>query len=399
MGKRNFQLPGEEDLNKDQDRVLALPEDGQYLIVGGPGTGKSVVALLRALKYQDNNDYVFLVYNKVLKELSRQLLNTRSNKYLTILHWFYYAYVRLTDEKRTPKKFENGYGKPDYAAIINKYEELEYSSRSLHIIIDEGQDMPPPFYEALVCAGYENFFIVADQNQQITDDHSSRQELTDNLGLEPKDVIELKINYRNSHPIALFANHFYTDKGSPPPDLPDKPSLETPTLYKEIAEKDVFAMILREADKDDRKLIGVVVANNSIRDTYVNNIRSLDISLDNPRPVVSTYSSKEKNSVSIDFSQGGIVVLNDKSIKGLEFDIVYIILDGLNIYNNDQISMKKRLYVMSSRAIEKLVLISTQDNSAVLSLLPTDEKVIKTVKNAEELEEISVSNFDDDILF
>jgi len=35
MAERRFKLPGEEELNKDQDRVLALPEDGQYLVVGG----------------------------------------------------------------------------------------------------------------------------------------------------------------------------------------------------------------------------------------------------------------------------------------------------------------------------------------------------------------------------
>jgi DNA helicase IV len=158
-------------------------------------------------------------------------------------------------------------------------------------------------------------------------------------------------------------------------------------------------MLLREADKDDRKLIGVVVANDINRDSYVNSMRNLELSLDNSHPIISTYSSKEKKSVSIDFSQGGIVILNDKSIKGLEFDIVYIILDGFKVYNNDQTTMKKRLYVMSSRAIEKLTLISTQDNSAILSLLPTDEKIMKKVVGFEEQSKPKVDNFDENFLF
>jgi len=395
MGKRNFQLPGEEHLNKDQDRVLALPEDGQYLIVGGPGTGKSVVALLRALKYQDNNDYVFLVYNHVLEKSTNMLIDTilkgtTLSQFIYKLHW--HLFKEFMPER---EKF-----KPDYDALIKKVDGLDDEERSLHLIIDEGQDMPPKYYEALQCAGYQNFFIVADQNQQITDDHSSRQELTDNLGLEPKDVIELKINYRNTHPIALFAGYFYTDKGSPLPDLPDKASLETPTLHTGLINKNVATMIIREADKDNRKLIGVVVANDKIRDSYVKSIRNLDISLDNTPPDISTYSSKIDEPVSIDFSKGGIVVLNDRSIKGLEFDVVYIILDGFKIYNNDQkTSMKKRLYVMSSRAIDKLALVSTQNNSAVLSLLPTDEKVMKTVKGFEVLSKPEVDNFNEDILF
>jgi DNA helicase IV len=401
MAKRNFRLPGEEELNKDQDRVLALPEGGQYLIVGGPGTGKSVVALLRALKYQDNNDYVFLVYNKLLKALSRQLLNTKSNKYLTILHWFYHAYEQLTNEHSSPKKSNNGYSLPDYDAIINKFKQLELSPRSLHIIIDEGQDMPQPFYESLQYAGYQNFFIVADQNQQITEDHSSRQELTDMLGLEPEDVIELKINYRNSYPIAVFARHFYTDKATPPPELPGRVSLETPVLYNTLKNETIFDIILREADKDDRKLIGVIVANDVVRNRYVNGIRNLNIRLDNPSPVISSYSSKDKNSVNIDFSQGGIVILNDKSIKGLEFDVVYIILDDFRIYNNDKTSMKKCLYVMSSRAIEKLVLVSTQREPAIISLLPKDDTIMKIVNGIEVQPEqvVSSDDFADDIPF
>ena len=349
MGKRNFRLPGEEELNKDQDRVLALPEGGQYLIVGGPGTGKSVVALLRALKYQDGNDYVFLVFNQVLEKYTCQLVNIRLRgttlpKFIYKLHWHLFKEYMPEIEKY----------KPDYDLLVKKINNLEYKARALHLIIDEGQDMPPKYYESLQCAGYANFFIVADQNQQITDDHSSRQELTDMLGLEPEDVIELKINYRNSQPVALFSRYFYTDKASPPPEIPDRTSLETPVLYKGLTNHAVFEMVLREADKDDRKLVGVIVANDVIRNSYVNGIRNLSIVLDNPSPVISSYSSKDLNPVKVDFSQGGIVILNDKSIKGLEFDIVYIILDDFKIYNNDKTSMKKRLYVMSSRAIEKL---------------------------------------------
>ena len=396
MAKRKFRLPGEEELNKDQDRVLALPEDGQYLIVGGPGTGKSVVALLRALKYQENKDYVFLVYNHVLETSTCQLIDIRLRgttlpKFIYKLHWHLFREYMPEIEKY----------KPDYVLLIKKIMELENKAKTQHLIIDEGQDMPPKYYEALQYTGYENFFIVADQNQQITDDHSSRHELTDILGLEPEDVIELKINYRNSHPIALLAQHFYTDKASPLPELPKMASLETPVFYDALKNDTTFEMILREADKDDRKLIVVVVANDEIRNKYVNGIRNLDINLDNIRPVVSTYSSKGNKAVNIDFSQGGIVILNDKSIKGLEFDIVYIILDGFKIYNNDKTSMKKRLYVMSSRAIEKLALVSTQHESAILSLLPNDSAIMKTISSLEEQPEptVAIEESEDDIPF
>ena len=43
MSSRKFELPNEKKLNKEQERILGLPEKGQYLIVGGPGTGKSSI--------------------------------------------------------------------------------------------------------------------------------------------------------------------------------------------------------------------------------------------------------------------------------------------------------------------------------------------------------------------
>ena len=228
--------------------------------------------------------------------------------------------------------------------------------------------------------GIENFFIVADQNQQITEDNSSRQELTDLLGLEVEDVIELKENYRNSHPIGLFSSSFFTDLSSPPPNLPSisKSSLGIPILYEYSNYQDCVKMILREADRDNRNLIGVVTANDNVRDTYVAKLETIELKLDNPKPIISTYSSKDKKAPNINFAYSGIVVLNDKSIKGLEFDIVFIMIDGFKVYNNDMDSMKKRFYVMSSRAIKKLVLLKSENyNDGVESILPKDDSILR----------------------
>ena len=51
MAKRKFELPGIQDLSKEQEAARALPSEGQHLIVGGPGTGKSVLALIRGRRH------------------------------------------------------------------------------------------------------------------------------------------------------------------------------------------------------------------------------------------------------------------------------------------------------------------------------------------------------------
>jgi hypothetical protein len=375
--KRIFKLPSVESLNKDQDRILRLPEAGQFLIIGGPGTGKSVVALLRAMKYHKNNNYAFLTFNKVLLSATKQLVDFKLTSF-TLDSWIGKAYWKVF-QSYLPT-IHKGNRKIDYAKIIEKLEEAGIQTNNTHLIIDEGQDKPRSYYETLIYLGIENFFIVADSNQQITEENTSRETLTELLALEDDEVIELKENYRNSHPIALFAQHFFTDPSSPIPTLPSKfkSFLGTPIHYKYTHYEACVKIILREADRDNRNLIAVVVATEELREVYVEALHSIEIKLDNPRPIISSYSFKEKKVPDIKFDYSGIVVLNDKSVKGLEFDIVYVIIDGFKVYQNNEDSMKKRFYVMSSRAIKKLVFFQSQSYvGGVEKLLPQDENILK----------------------
>jgi len=76
MAKREFELPGIHELSKEQEQAIRLPMEGCYLIVGGPGTGKTVVTLLRLRRYvqkRKNGESLFLVYNHLLHETARQL--------------------------------------------------------------------------------------------------------------------------------------------------------------------------------------------------------------------------------------------------------------------------------------------------------------------------------------
>ena len=354
-----------------------FPKNGCFLVVGGPGTGKSVVALLRAMKFADD-DYLFLTYNHVLSSSSKQLFTEDELKANTANSWFYKTYYERY-ERYVPEKKDRI---PDYSRIADQYQKENIAEHDIQLIVDEAQDMEAGYYECLMELGFTNFFLLADQNQQITDEHSTRQELTDLLGLDATDVIELKTNHRNSTPIAVLAGHFYTDKSSPPPELPERPSIDTPTLYEYNRVDSCVELILREADKDDTRLIGVIVASDTKREDYVKKLRNMDINRDNPKPLVSTYSNgsysnKKEVAVDIDFSLGGIVVLNDKSVKGIEFDTVFIVTDGLKVINNDRDLIKKRLYVMCSRAREKLVILKSASlQSNVIDLFPQDENIL-----------------------
>ncbi len=202
MAKRRFQLPGIQDLSKEQERVRALPLEGQHLIIGGPGTGKSVMALLRAKSLADDEkDYRFLVFNHLLRQ-SSQLLFGNELKNEQWQRWFLQCFKANVNNEvpRLEKQPGSRYLAPfDWSTIVRLCESVETNDEMLtrpFLVIDEGQDMPPSFYQAVVALGFENLFVVADQNQQIvSNENSSRQDLEAALALAPSSTIELTENY------------------------------------------------------------------------------------------------------------------------------------------------------------------------------------------------------------
>ncbi|MCY4361955.1 MAG: ATP-binding domain-containing protein [Gammaproteobacteria bacterium] len=385
---RRFSLPGIHDLNKDQDEALALPLEGQHLIVGGPGTGKSVVALLRTRRLAENNrTYRTLVYNHLLDRSNRHLFGSGQTFVAdTWDSWFrdickYFFGAAPTHEPEKP----GGYPPIDWEAVeqqVHSLDNIEDQSGKF-LVIDEGQDMPPAFYRTLTHLGFENFYVAADQNQQIHPDRcSSRQDIENTLAIEPGDTLELITNYRNTRPVALLARHFYpADPASPRPDLPDlKPAAATPELWTygrvNTATLAVIAEnILRLSDRNPRKLIGIVTPDNTVRTKFNDALRRANPKLDNGKSPLRTYVSGQRELP--DFGQGGLMVINAQSCKGLEFDTTILADVDQHQPKHDPHALKARFYVMVARAREQVVLLRTGNVCPVVDgLLPTDPAIL-----------------------
>ncbi len=388
MAKRKFNLPGIQDLSKSQEDARALPKDGQHLIIGGPGTGKSVLALLRARRYhRDKDDYVFLVYNKLLHQASGQLFgeDLYSQQWQS---WFEKTFRTRTNEAvpKLPAKSGTGWREVDWpkiAAMIGNVSGAIDASKFPYLIIDEGQDMPPQFYESLVNFGFENFFVAADQNQQIVpDQNSTRQEISDALSIEPDDVIELCDNYRNTYPIARLAREFYTgDPASPPPQLPARAEVaKKPILlqYKETQFDELIGRVLKMADLDPSKLVGVITPDNKVRERYFNALNNNMVKLDHEKSRIRTYK-KGMDASPLLFDEGGIMIINAQSCKGLEFDAVILADIHKHFCRHDLEDQKKRLfYVMVARAIDTIIMLKGKDEySPIDAILPKDNEIME----------------------
>jgi len=388
MAERRFQLPGIQDLSKEQESVRALPFEGQHLIIGGPGTGKSVMALLRAKALADEEfDYRFLVFNHLLLQSSRRLFGNelRSQQWQS---WFISVFKEgfRRDLPRISSANSSQWSPFDWEEIVKLCESYDADNdarKRPFLIIDEGQDMPPPFYEALVLLGFENIFLVADQNQQIEDgENSSRQDLEDALGLDADDTIELTENYRNHLAIARLARAFYTgDPASPPPKLPDPPPYEVkkPILFTYRPEQfcPVIDRMLKMAINSPRKLIGILCPNNKVREKFYGALVSQNKTAGHSPVMLTTFSSGDKHEMP--FDEGGVMVINTQACKGLEFDTVFLAdIDQFRCDAQNLERTKKLFYVMIARATEHVILLRQQsDEMTVDAIIPKDSTVLE----------------------
>ena len=384
---RRFTLPNVQDLSKDQDAALALPLEGQHLIVGGPGTGKSVVALLRVRRLaEENANYRFLAYNKLLDQSSRPLFGN-DLKAFTLETWFRRLWQHLFKETVPlhPADRPGGYQAIDWAAVTTYLQENdvpELLQPSSFLVIDEGQDMPPAFYNALANIGFENFYVVADQNQQIHPDRcSSVQDIENALAIDPKVTKdrELKTNYRNTRLIAQLAQHFYPDDpASSKSELPpEKQGASTPELWRygngeARTIEGIAVLILQTADRNPRKLIGIIAPNNRVREKFVDVLNRMHPALDHDKPQIRTFVSGQQET--LDFGQGGVMVINAQSCKGLEFDTTILADIDEHQPRNSPDVLKKRFYVMVARARDQIILLRTGNPvPAIDDLLPQDQ--------------------------
>ncbi len=396
--RRSFELPGIHELSKEAERAVrrgtgagegaggsgSSPKEERTLVVGGPGTGKTVLCLHRAGRHRRLKEHHrFLVWNHLLHRASRQL-HGEELAGETWESWFDRVFRERTGRVLPRQPAEGG---DEYRPIDWEAARRVVPTRPLvpayapWLVIDEGQDMPPQFYRMLVEFGFTRFFVAADQNQQITERHSSRRDIETELDIDTRDVIILTCNYRNSTPVARLALAFHTgDPASPPPDPPNDRPGPVPLLLSYAQERfpDICRRIVRLVDRNPRRLVGVIAPDNETRERYLEQIRRVDeAGLDHGAPVIETFYGNHRPDVR--FDEGGILVINAQACKGLEFDVAVLAdIDRHHVSPTDPDAVRKRFYVMVARARERVILLKQRGvNTRVDEILPGDADVLQ----------------------
>lgn len=349
-----LRLPSYQELTKPQTNVVNLPLEGTHLVVGPPGTGKTVIALHRAGMFERNRKQSwFLVFNRMLNQYLNSAIETLDlgNRTFTFHSWFCKWYLQNL-HKRAPTLPGNSY-KFDWDRVFKDLSELGDFKKLTHLIIDEGQDFSPKFYKILRLIA-TNVTVFADENQRLTDENSTIEEIQKTL--RPEKTHYLKQNFRNSRQIAEFASCFYADLASGTPDLPNRQGIKPTLSVNRPIEKQAETISNIAVLHPDWSIGVFLFRKDPLKHLYDQVVHKLNrTGMNIP---VQIYLREEEEHREVDFAQNGIKMFAYASSKGLEFDAVF--LPGLDELRTDAntYDQKMRFFVLTSRARDELHLLS-----------------------------------------
>ncbi|MFF9456459.1 DEAD/DEAH box helicase [Streptomyces flaveolus] len=330
------------DLAPDQRAGLdGLPFDGNHLVSGPPGSGKSILAAQRAVMLAlTGTPVVLLTYSNLLRQSLAGTVHAlgpadRSVRVMTAHRWLAEWYGA------TPPRTEDGWY--DWDVLHNRAADPATTAPTL--VVDEGQDLPPEFY--LLCRMLQaRTTVFADECQRLTATNSTLDEIVRNLGRCTRH--ELDGNHRNTEQIAELAAHFRTGSGTLAVPSRQGP---VPRLHR-FHERGAADLLILLAEAQPRKSIGVIAGSKHTQFSLLGSIQKRA-----PRLKPQLYTSEARGSLyrSLDLSRPGVVIVHRASAKGLGFDTI-LIPDTHCDAATDPTSAALRMsyYVMTTRARQEL---------------------------------------------
>jgi len=342
------------DLTDEQAQAVMLPLDGRWLVTGPPGSGKTIMALYRVWTLSTaGREPVLLTHGRLLNQycaLGAQELGIEAR--VTTFHRWFHSFWRRIFGARPPTDGIDDWSY-DWVTILtalNSRPELALEFQDL--VVDEGQDLPPMFY--LLCRVIAaNVMVFADENQRLTERQSTLAEILSGLG-SATGRHEVAVNHRNTREIALFARHFHCGSPDALPPLPgnhgQRPQLTSiPSLVECVAQLSAYSAVNPDEE------IGLVLKRSDLQRWVQRRLYERNL------PNVQIYVSGDEGRSKVDFDRPGIRIVNAASMKGLEFDSLFV--PDLEDYEADPTSASIRMlfYVMATRARRSLHLFYRGD--------------------------------------
>lgn len=357
-------VPDLENLTDEQHQVLALPMDSSHLIVGGPGSGKTVLAAYRAAMFhRAGRSAVLLTYGKVLSRYAAEATSRLEAQGVTSTYHTWFDKYWRSQYRAGPPRHERSI---DWMQCLERFlNDPPRSNENVNIVIDEGQDLPQGLYLILAQIA-DTLTVFADPNQRITDDQSTVQEIRSSMRVPV--VHRINGRHRSPHPITALADHFRLEVDSSEQAAVDSLEGEHPTLLHHPSVAALVDMLAAYERDHAEQTIGVLLPRAA---QVAQLVDKLEGRTRNPVQAYLSKGSIRRPLPTIEFHQPGIKILTWVSSKGLEFDSV--VLPELQSvigdpYAND---LRMKLHVLCSRARQSLILAySGSGEPALVSAIP-----------------------------
>lgn len=396
-----IKMPTYTQLSSEQKQILEEHDlDANILVIGPPGTGKTVIAMHRAEQMAlvrveegevDSRGKAvrMIMYNKVLRKYSEGWESDDFSSHVDVLTYHSWA-TRLWRSAGgrgcAPNRGTGDSYDIDWKRLGSAIRQSEASVGPL--VIDEAQDLPPDFYaevsKCLLLEAGVGVSIFADENQTLKPGlNSSIADIGRQFGtVNSMTQCSLTENYRNTSEIAELAARFFVGLQTGRPKLPVGRHGERPRLvgYRTSDSGMISAAVTYAKNNPTASILVILPSTSKIKSWH----ESLSERL--PRRTIGAYLSGSKDadfgvdSMSVG-DDGSISLVHWQSMKGLEADAVFVPhLEDFDLGGDTDRHERMRLYVMCSRARSTLELQYTSSearNSLVQTIQGIGQGVVE----------------------
>jgi len=338
----------ESELDEDQIKVLMATLDKSCIVAGCAGSGKSILALIKAQRVQKErgNNYKVIVFTKALCHY----MNT-GRKELGLRNEFFYHW---------------------------HWRNRMNCSAADYIIVDEIQDFDKEEISEFISATNKNFFFFGDTAQSIYEGLKTTIPVDDiriemNLPSSKAKNFELFRNYRLPLPVAKVAHKVGVDVVAFDDKTYKSPETSIPRFVKYASQKDQIEAIHRIIENKNLEDVAILLPHN---EDVIDIHRQLSALGGNYE---MRYNDKEdwRNSKdTLDFDSTNPKIMTYHSAKGLQFETVFLpFIEDFEEIDDHGKSSRKALYVAMTRTYRNLYLMYTDFLPAPLSDI--DKKLYK----------------------